>query len=42
MNNDLIFNEVGYVLCLDYLLFVIYYVKVIVLGGGVNVCGYFW
>lgn len=43
MNNDLIFNEVCYVLCLDYLLFVIYYVKVIVLGGGgVNVCGYFW
>lgn len=34
MNNDLIFNEVGHVSCLHYSLFVIYYVKVIVLGGG--------
>lgn len=42
MNNDLIFNEVGHVSCLDYSLFVIYYVKVIVLGGGVNVRGYPW
>lgn len=27
MNDDLIFNEVGHVSCLDYSLFVIYYVK---------------
>lgn len=40
MNNDLIFNEVGHVSCLDYSLFVIYCVKVIVGGGGVNVRGY--
>lgn len=40
MNNDLIFNEVGHVSCLDYSSFVIYCVKVIVGGGGVNVRGY--
>lgn len=34
MNNDLIFNEVGHVSCLDYSSFVIYCVKVIIRGGG--------